>query len=299
MVASPQSDLQRQTLATAKPRSQWRIALTNLRRNKGAMVGLFLVLLLVIAAVGAPLLSPYDPLKMVIRERLKAPSIQHLMGTDQLGRDILTRVLYGGRLSLMLGFVSVTIASSVGILVGLIAGYSGGKVDNVLMRLIDMIMAMPSILLAMTIAYALGPSLPNLMIAVGIGASPTFARITRGAVMSARQQIYVEAARVVGCTNGRILFRHLLPNVVAPVVVLGTLSLGTAILSAATLSFLGMGVQPPTPEWGNMVSEGRDRLQIAWWVTFGPGLAVMLSVLGMNLLGDGLRDALDPKLRTA
>lgn len=292
-------DLQRQTMTTAKPRSQWRIALANLRRNKGAVVGMILVLLLVIAAVGAPVLSPYDPLKMAIRERLKPPSLSHPLGTDQLGRDILSRVLYGGRLSLVLGIVSVSIASSLGILVGLVSGYSGGTVDNILMRLIDMIMAMPSILLAMTIAYALGPSLPNLMIAVGIGASPTFARITRGAVMSAKQQIYVEAARVVGCTSGRILFRHLLPNVVAPVVVLGTLSLGTAILSAATLSFLGMGVQPPTPEWGNMVSEGRDRLQVAWWVTFGPGMAIMLSVLGMNLLGDGLRDALDPKLRTA
>jgi peptide/nickel transport system permease protein len=271
----------------------------NLRRNKGAQIGFVLVMLLVISAIAAPLLAPNDPLKMAIRDRLKPPTLVHPLGTDQLGRDILSRVLFGGRLSLILGIVSVVMGGSVGILIGLVSGYNGGWIDNLLMRFIDMLMAMPSILLAMTIAFALGPSLLNLMIAVGVGQSPTFARLIRGAVFSAKRTIYVEAARVTGCSSGRILFRHVLPNVIAPAVVLGTLSLASAILSAATLNYLGMGVQPPTPEWGNMISEGRDKLDIAWWVTVGPGAAVMMSVLGTNLLGDGLRDALDPKLRVA
>jgi peptide/nickel transport system permease protein len=283
--------------SSARSQSQFQIALRNLFKNKGAVVGLVLVGLMALTAFAAPVLTPYEPLKLNITERLVGPSMKHLIGTDHLGRDVLTRVLYGGRLSLVLGFFSVSVGLGFGIVVGLVAGFQGGKLDNLLMRLVDMMMAMPSILLALVIAFALGPSLTNLMIAVGVGIAPTYARVTRGSVMSTKNELYVEAARVLGCSNLTIMLRHVLPNVIAPVVVLSTLSMGTAILSAATLSFLGMGVQPPTPEWGNMVSEGRDRLVVAPWVTFGPGLAIMISVLGMNLLGDGLRDALDPKLR--
>ena len=282
-----------------KSSSQTSIALSNLRRNKGAVAGLIIMGLLIIVSAFAPIVSPYDPIKFAIRERLEPPSANHWMGTDHIGRDIMSRIIYGGRLSLVLGVVSVSIGSTVGILMGLIAGFQGGWVDNLIMRIVDVIIAMPSILLALTIAFALGPSLLNLMIAVGIGNSPTFARLIRGTVYSAKQELYVEAARVVGSTNSRIMFRHVLPNVIAPALVLATLSLGTAILTAATLSYLRMGVQPPTPEWGNMVSEGRDLLTVAPWITVWPGMAIMFSVLGVNLLGDGLRDALDPKLRAS
>jgi len=269
----------------------------NLAHNKGAMIGAVMMTLLVLFAILAPVLAPYDPLHISVDERLQPPCAKYLLGTDQLGRDILSRLLHGGRLSLVLGLVSVGIGGSLGTIIGLIAGFYGGAVDNIIMRFVDVFMAMPRILLAMVIGFALGPSLINLMIAVGVGQSPTYIRLVRSSVLSAKRELYVEAARLIGVSNFRIMFRHVLPNVIAPVVVVSTLALGWAILSAATLSFLGMGVQPPTPEWGNMISDGRGRMAVAWWVSFFPGLAIMASVLGLNLLGDGLRDALDPRLR--
>jgi len=282
----------------SRGRSELKIALRNLVRNKGAMIGAAIMTLLALSAILAPALAPYDPLHISIDERLQPPGAKNLLGTDQLGRDILSRILHGGRLSLVLGLVSVSIGGSLGTLVGLVSGYYGGAVDDITMRIVEVFMAMPRVLLALVIAFALGPSLVNLMIAVGVGQAPTYVRLVRGAVLSAKGELYVEAARMIGVPRFKIMFRHLLPNVLGPVVVVSTLALGWAILNAATLSFLGMGVQPPTPEWGNMISDGRGKMAVAWWVAFFPGMAIMASVLGLNLLGDGLRDALDPKLRS-
>lgn len=277
--------------------SEFQIVIRNLVNNKGAVIGFGLMALLVLSAVFAPILAPYDPLEISIPDRLQPPSPEHLLGTDQVGRDILSRILYGGRLSLVLGFVSVGIGGVIGTVIGLMAGYYEGAIDQVVMRLVDTLMAMPRTLLALVISFVLGPSLLNLMVAVGVGQAPTYIRLVRGSVLSAKRELYVDAARSTGASNLHIMFRHILPNVVGPAVVVSTLALGWAVLSAATLSFLGMGVQPPTPEWGNMVSEGRQRMSSAFWVSFFPGLFIMVSVLALNLLGDGLRDALDPKLR--
>src|SRR5919109_5180550 len=266
-----------------------------LRHHKGALAGLLVLLLLSLVALSAPLLAPYDPLKVQARKALRPPSAEFLLGTDQYGRDVLSRTIYGTRISLMVGLISVGIAAVCGLVIGLVAGYYGGVIDSLLMRLMDVMLAFPGIFLALAIVSILGPNLANLMIAVGISAIPAYSRLVRGSVLSATQHFYVEAARVVGCGSGKILFRHILPNVAAPVIVLGTLGMGTAILAAAALSFLGLGSQPPTPEWGRMLSEGRAYLREHWWIATTPGLAILITVLAMNLLGDGLRDALDPR----
>jgi peptide/nickel transport system permease protein len=266
-------------------------------KHKGAMSGLVILMLLLLIALSAPLLARYDPLKVQARKALQPPSAEFLLGTDQYGRDVLSRTIYGTRISLLVGIISVGIAAICGLMIGLVAGYCGGVIDSLLMRLMDIMLAFPGILLALAIVSILGPNLANLMIAVGISAIPAYARLVRGSVLSAKQNLYVEAARVVGCGHRQILFRHILPNVAAPVIVLGTLGMGTAILSAAALSFLGLGSQPPTPEWGRMLSEGRAYLREHWWIATTPGLAILITVLAMNLLGDGLRDALDPRLK--
>jgi len=258
--------------------------------------GIILAVLLV-AAVGAPLLTPYDSLSMRPEERLQPPNRRHLFGTDVFGRDLWTRVLYGSRISLRTGVISITLAVALGVPLGLTSGYYGGSVDRLLMRLVDLMLTFPGILLALVIIAILGPNLLNAMLAVGISASPTYARVVRAAVLGAREQVYVDAARAIGCRDGRIMIRHILPNTVAPIIVLGTLGVAGAIISAAALSYLGLGAQPPTPEWGALLSEGRNYLRVAWWMTAFPGLAIMIAVLAINLLGDGLRDALDPRLR--
>ena len=268
-----------------------------LLRNRGAVAGLVLLVLLALVAVFAPLLPLQDPIQIDPIHALYSPGTPFLFGSDQYGRDVLSRVVYGGRVSLVVGPIAVGIGIVPGVVTGLLAGYYAGWVDVILMRLIDIMLAFPGILLALGIVAVLGPSLTSLMIAVGISSIPTYARLTRGSVLSARQNLYVDAARVVGARDGEILIRHILPNVVAPVIVVATLGVGAAILVAATLSFLGLGSQPPTAEWGRMLSEGRQYLREQWWIATFPGLAIMLTVLALNMLGDGLRDALDPRLR--
>jgi ABC-type dipeptide/oligopeptide/nickel transport system permease subunit len=288
-----QSDLgQRAPVGSSLARDAWR----RLLRSKSALIGGMVLLAIVLAALLAPLISPYDPIKTSQRTSLEAPSLAHLMGTDRFGRDVLTRVLWGGRLSLPVGFVSVVIAAVVGVALGLIAGYYGGRLDAVIMRFVDLLLAFPGILLALAIVAVLGASLLNLMIAVGIASIPDYVRITRGTVLSVKEREFVLAARTVGIRDSAIIQRHILPNVLAPLIVLATLGMAAAIITASALSFLGLGIKPPTPEWGNMLAEGREFLQHAWWVAFFPGLAIMLTVFAINLLGDGLRDALDPRM---
>ncbi len=277
--------------------SPGRIAFERLLSSKTTMGAFAILSSMIVIAVAAPLLAPYSPIEMVPGASLAPPGGQFILGGDLVGRDVLSRLIYGGRLSLMVGVISMVVSASVGILLGLVAGFFGGKVDTVIMRLIDMLLAFPGILLALTVVSFLGPGLFNVMIAVGISGIPNFARLVRGSVLSAKENVYVEAARCVGCENWRIMTRHLLPNVVAPITVMASLTYGWAILNAASLSFLGLGAQPPTAEWGVMLSEGRTFLRDAPWMTVFPGAAIMLSVLTANLLGDGLRDALDPHLR--
>jgi peptide/nickel transport system permease protein len=265
-------------------------------RSRGAVVGAACLVLTLCATAAAPILSRYDPLGLDVAARMLPPGPHHLLGTDEFGRDMLTRILYGGRISLRTGLIAVSIAIAIGIPIGLASGFYGGMVDRLLMRLIDLMLTFPGILLALVIVAVLGPSLTNAMLAVGISASPTYARVARSSVLSAKSLVYVEAARAVGCGNRRIMLRHILPNIVAPIIVLSTLGVAGAILAAAALSFLGLGAQPPQPEWGALLSEGRNLLLDAWWISTFPGLAIMITVLAINLLGDGLRDALDPHL---
>jgi len=261
-------------------------------------MGTLIVISFLLTAILAPYLAPYDPvLDGSLADRLKAPTESHLLGTDSQGRDILSRIIYGARVSVQVGVISVGIALVIGTFMGAVAGYYGGWVDNVIMRLVDIMLAFPSVLLAIAITAVLGPELKNAMIAIGVVNIPSFARIVRSTVLSVKSMEYVEAARAIGATDTRIIYRHVLPNSMAPLIVQTTLSIGTAILDAAALSFLGLGAQPPTPEWGAMLSDGRSYLQKAPWVMFFPGMAIMLVVLGFNLLGDGLRDALDPRLK--
>jgi len=283
--------------AASGPRSPWAVALARLWRNGAALAGLSVLLAMGLLAVLAPWVAPYDPLAMDLPNQLQPPGASHWLGTDLLGRDILSRLLYGGRATLVTALVAVSISVVFGVSLGLVAGFYGGIVDSCLMRFVDMLLAFPRILLALTVVALLGVGLGNVMLAVGIAGISGYARIVRGVVLSAREQPYVEAARLVGCGNRRILFRHVLPNVLAPVIVLATLDIAHALLSASSLSFLGLGAQPPTPEWGLMLNEGRAYLRVAPWVTTVPGLTIMLAVLSVNVFGDGLRDALDPRLR--
>jgi peptide/nickel transport system permease protein len=275
-----------------------RIAVRRLLRHPSVVVGGTLFLVVILSAVLAPWLSPYAPFKANLRSPLDPPGGAHVMGTDRFGRDVLSRVLWGGRLSLTVGVVSVGIAAACGVTLGLVAGYAGRRTEAVIMRTMDLLQAFPGILLALAVIATLGSSLPNLMIAVGISAIPDYVRIARGAVLSVKEREFVLAARVVGCTDRAILMGHILPNVTAPLVVIATLGIAGAIITGSALSFLGLGVRPPTPEWGNMLAEGREFLARAWWVAFFPGLAIMAAVFAVNLLGDGLRDVLDPRFRS-
>lgn len=268
-----------------------------LRHNKAALAGLVIVGFFAVLAVLAPLAAPSDPITQDLDARLLPPSREHWLGTDDLGRDLLSRIIYGGRVSLTVGIVSVGIALATGTVLGLTAGFYAGWMDSVTMRIMDIMLAFPATLLAIFIVGIRGPGLNNAMLAIGVINIPIFARIVRGSVLRVRQEEFVDAARALGARGSRILGRHILPNTLAPIIVQATLGVGAAILEAAGLSFLGLGAQAPTPEWGAMLTNTREFLRDAPWAATFPGIAILLAVVGFNLLGDGLRDALDPRLR--
>ena len=282
-------------VAPTRKGQRWRVW-RRLRRHRLAMVGLAFLGLLILCALTADLISPYRPLDQAMQIRLKPPSASHWLGTDDFGRDILTRILYGSRVSLQIGFVAVGIAASIGIVLGLISGYFGGHVDDVVMRCMDVLLAFPAVLLAVTIMALLGPSTTNVMIAIGIAYIPQFARVVRGTVFTVKPNEYVQAARAAGASELRMLVNHIAPGTIGPIIVQVSLALAYAILAEAALSFLGLGTQPPTPTWGSMLSFGREFIREAPWFTFFPGFAIFLTVLSLNLVGDGLSDALDPRL---
>ena len=285
------------------PTGLWRDAFHRLVRNPGAIIGFFIVLTIVIAAIFAPLLATHDPVEqnllLIANGCCPGPSADHWFGVDLLGRDLFSRIVYGARISLLVGIVSVGIGFSLGLVLGAIAGYVGGFVDSVIMRLMDVMLAIPGLLLAIGIVAALGPGLKEVMIAVGVANVPIFARLLRGSVLAQREADFVVAARAVGIRRPTILFAHILPNSISPVIVQGTLAMATAIIDVAGLGFLGIGLQDPdkTPEWGSMLTEVNEYLQTAPFLALIPGTAIVISVLGFNLIGDGLREALDPKLR--
>jgi len=270
-------------------------SLANFSGNPVTLVGVGIVVTLVALAVVGPFVTPGDPFEQQLDQRLEPPSSSHLLGTDQLGRDQFTRMIYGARISLGLAVAVTAVRLLIGTVVGLVAGYVGGRVDGALMRIVDILLAFPGIVLALVIAGILGPSLTNVMVALAVVGWSSYARVVRGSVLSLKEREFVKAARLMGVSRSRIAVRHLLPNVISPVVVLATLDIGGVVLATAGLSFLGLGAQPPTPEWGTMLASGRSYLLDAWWIVNVPGLAVVITVLGFNLLGDGLRDALDPK----
>jgi peptide/nickel transport system permease protein len=276
--------------------NRWELLL-DLLKNRTAAIGMIIIVFLFVVAIFGPAAAPYNPLIPAPLDRLKGPSSTHFFGTDSLGRDIFSRIIYGSRISLLIGLISVSISLVPGTLLGLIAGYFSHTVDNVLMRSMDVLLAFPAILLAIFITAILGPNLMNTMIAVGIVYIPHYARIVRSSVLFLKEQLFVQSVRHLGGSHVRVIFGHILPNALPPIIVYATLGMGTAVLQAAALGFLGLGAQPPQPEWGAMLSEGRQYIQLAPHVAAFPGVAILLLVLGFNLLGDGLRDVLDPSLR--
>ncbi|HEY1294812.1 MAG TPA: ABC transporter permease [Chloroflexota bacterium] len=285
--------------ASIGSRSPWLSTLRTLARDPTAVLGATLLLIIVVAAAGASTVAPYDPLQVHVRDRLQLPSGTYPLGTDELGRDLLSRVIYAARVSLAVGVVAVLIAAVGGVTLGLIAGFFGRTVDAVIMRCMDAILAFPAIILALAIISALGPSPVNAMIAIGIVTIPSFARITRGSLLSLKEREFVEASRASGASNTHLMFRVLLPNTLSPILVQCSIAFANAILTEAALSFLGLGVQPPTPSWGSMLDFGRKYLTQTPWYSVSAGAAIFAAVLALNLLGDGLRDALDPRLRRA
>jgi len=275
------------------------LTLRRFLRNRTAVVGGLVLILLAIAAVAAPFLAPYDPREMHPAERLSAPSPSYPLGADQFGRDILSRLLYGARISLRVGFLSTGMALFLGLLLGLTAGYVGGWADTIISRILDIMFAFPFMLLAVSIMAVLGPKEVNVIITIGVVYAPIFARICRGSTLSARENEYIQAARLVDASDVRIVIRHIMPNIMAPIIVQTTLSLATAIIAEAALSFLGVGTPPPAPSWGEMVSRGREFMELSPWGAIFPAVAIFTTVLSFNLLGDGLRDALDPLMQRA
>lgn len=295
-----QRDL-RTRLSTApdRPQSQWSIAFRRLRRNRLAIGGLWVILALYAVALLAPLLAPHDPIAQpdIVRLAYNPPSAAYPLGTDRFGRDVLSRILYGARISLAVGFIATAISITLGTTIGALAGYFGGRLDAALMRTTDVVLAFPRLILLILIVALFEPSLLVIILVLGLTQWPGTTRIVRAEVLSLREREYVQAAKALGFADRRVILRHVLPNVLAPIIVTATLGIGNTIVLEAGLAFLGLGVQPPTPTWGEMVNAGRDNLVGAWWVATFPGLTIVLVVLAFNLLGDGLRDALDPRLR--
>jgi peptide/nickel transport system permease protein len=288
-------------ITTPQPQSPGRLVLRRLFRNKLAIAGIAIIGMVVLTAIFAPVLAKQTPdkngiFKTYLRETKIPPSSEHPMGTDDLGRDMLSLIIYGSRISIRIGFFSVGLAIIIGVILGALSGYFGGAVDNIIMRLMDIMLAFPSILLALVIVAVIGPGLLNAMIAVGIVSIPTYARITRASVISERTREYVQASRALGANSFRILAQHILPNALSPIIVAASLGIATAILDAAGLGFLGLGAQPPTPEWGLLLSRNKSHIFTSPWMVVFPGISIMFLVLGFNLIGDGLRDALDPRL---
>lgn len=276
----------------------WGDAWKRLKRNRMAMVGLGILAVFAIAAVFADLIAPYHYAEQHLDKVFQFPSREFWLGTDNTGRCIFSRIIYGARISLQVGFISVGISLAIGGALGAVAGFYGGGADNAIMRVMDVLLAIPNILLAIVIASTLGPGLQNLMLAVGISSIPSFARIVRASVLSIKEMEFIEAARLTGCSDLRILLRHLTPNILAPIIVQVTLSLALAILNASSLSFLGLGIQPPIPEWGAMLASGRAYIRQYWHLVTFPGIAIAIVILALNMFGDGLRDALDPRLKS-
>ncbi len=267
------------------------------RRNRLAMAGLALVLGMFGVSLLAPWLAPYDPGYIDLNEVLMPPSSQHWLGTDPLGRDVLSRIIYGSRVSLKVGFVSVGLATLIGLLVGALAGFYGGWVDFIIMRFVDLMLCFPSFFLILAVIAVLEPSIWNIMVVIGLTSWMGVARLVRAEFLSLREREFVVAARALGASDFRLIWRHLLPNALAPVMVSATLGVAGAILTESALSFLGLGAQPPTPSWGNMLTQGKDSIEIAWWLSVFPGLAILITVMSYNLLGEGVREAIDPRLK--
>lgn len=292
--------MQRKSAEKSKRRANGPVMskLRRLLKNKMAVAGLIIFLLLVLVAIFADVIVSYDLVKKIVgTERLQWPSSQHWFGTDELGRDIFARVVHGSRISLLVGLCAVTISTLGGILLGSIAGFYGSTVDNVIMRFLDVILSIPSVMFAITIVAALGPSMVNMTIALSISGIPSMARVIRASVLSIKEQEYIEAAQAIGAKDRVIIFSHILPNCIAPIIVQATMKMASTILAIASMSFLGLGAQPPTPEWGSMLSSGQTYIRDYPYITFFPGMAIVLTVLSLNLMGDGLRDALDPRLK--
>lgn len=268
-----------------------------LSKNKLAILGLIIIIVMILIAIFADFIAPYGYDEQDLTMAFQGPGNGHLFGTDEFGRDIFSRVVYGTRISLLIGFVAVAIAVVIGVLLGAISGYYGDKVDNIIMRLMDILLSIPQILLAIAIVAALGNGLFNLMLAVGLSSIPHYARIIRASVLSIKDQEFIEAAKAAGSSDLRIIFKHIIPNCLAPIIVQATLGVALAILTAAGLSFIGLGIAPPTPEWGSMLSSGRNYIRDYSYMTMFPGLAIVVTIFALNVLGDGLRDALDPKLK--
>lgn len=279
-----------------RPESYWKVIGKRLGRNKTAMGGAVILLIFILASLLAPWIAPHPVEQMNFDNRLAGPSASNLLGTDDFGRDIFSRLLHGGRISLMMGLITVVLSTVIGVTLGIVAGYYR-RVDMFIMQGMDILMSLPALLLAIAVIAVLGPGLTNAMIAVVIAVIPSYVRVVRSAVLSIREKEYIEAVRALGIRDWKILLKHILPNILSPIIVLSTIQFGVSILAAAALSFLGLGAQPPMPEWGAMVFVGKSFLSQAWWMSIFPGMTIMLVVLGFNLLGDGLRDALDPKTR--
>ena len=275
----------------------WRDAWRRLRKNKSAMLGLIILVLLILCAVFADFIAPHPYDLQDYAHTFESPSAEHLFGTDNFGRDILSRVIHGARISLVVGFSSIITAIIVGGLLGAISGYYGGRLDNILMRAMDILMSIPGMLMAISLAAAMGPGLTNMVIAIAIADIPGYARVVRSSVLTIKDQEYIEAAQSIGASDARIILKHIIPNCIAPIIVQATLGMAGAILSASSLSFLGLGIQPPTPEWGSMLSAARQYIMNYPHICIFPGLAIMITIFALNMLGDGLRDALDPRLK--